>query len=147
MNISLNPNYTMLQSTQIKPSTSTGVDKPEVRGTDKPRAAENPLRSIANKYDMANISLSERKSLGKELLDAGVINSFEHAVLTVADLPIDGSDIDENQQTNLVERFEFNSKFAGGKNTVEGKKYFDHLLSLVNSLAALKGTTEIDMYA
>ena len=108
---------------------------------------ENPLRDIAKRYDITNISLSDRVALGNELRDAGVISQFEYSVLTIADLPIDGSAIDTSQTSNLIERFDQALKLGRSSNTEEGNRVMEHLLSVVEMLHELKDSDGINAFA
>lgn len=108
---------------------------------------ENPLRDIAKRYDITNISLSDKITLGNELRDAGVISLLEYSVLTIADFPIDGSAIDTSQTSNLIERFDQALKLGRSFNTEEGNRVMEHLLSVVEMLHELKDSDGIDAFA
>ena len=108
---------------------------------------ENPLRDIAKRYDITNISLSDRVALGNELRDAGKISLLEYSVLTIADLSIDGSAIDTSQTSNLIERFDQALKLGRSSNTEEGNRVKEHLLSVVEMLHELKDSDGINAFA
>ena len=108
---------------------------------------ENPLRDIAKRYDITNISLSDRVALGNELRDAGKISLLEYSVLTIADLSIDGYDIDTSQTSNLIERFQQALDLGRSSNTEEGNKVMEKLLSIAEMLNQLKDSDGVDAFA
>ena len=149
-----------LSANTIERGNPLPASRPEPRSSQNPQAVqhseratlankniENPLRDIAKRYDITNISLSDRVALGNELRDAGEISLLEYSVLTIADLPIDGSAIDTSQTSNLIERFDQALKLGRSSNTEEGNRVMEHLLSVVEMLHELKDSDGIDAFA
>ena len=149
-----------LSANTIQRGNSLPASRPEARSSQNTQAVqyserttlanknnENPLRDIAKRYDITNISLSDRVALGNELRDAGKISLLEYSVLTIADLSIDGYDIDTSQTSNLIERFQQALDLGRSSNTEEGNKVMEKLLSIAEMLNQLKDSDGVDAFA
>ena len=118
--------------------------------TAAPSYAENPLRTIADKYDVQNITQDAVQALGKDLVEAGIITPSEHAVLTRAAQPPTAETAtiaDSGESLDLEELLQPPGQNDDTENKENDDAVFDKLLSIVEKMDAVKGSVNINVTA